>query len=128
MPAVNKRNKLYSLRSADIEERVYRGADRSSREYDIIDYDDYFSFYIEIDFVPFDFRHIGKLGEIIAVECDIELAYGKLHSFKTLYIFRYPFGKRNAAAKHADESDLIEIFVFLDYFMRYPCKHTLYGR
>ena len=109
MSAVNKRNKLYALGPADIEERVYRGADRSPREYDIVDYDDYFSVYIEIDFASFYFRHIGKLGEVIAVERDIELAYGKLHSFKTLYIFRYPFGKRNAAAKHTDESDLIEI-------------------
>ena len=117
MPAVHQHGQLHRGRTADVHERVERGADGAARVQHVVHEDDVLAVEIEEDVGGV---HLGSemRREVVAVEADVELAERHLRALDGLDLLGQALGEQIAPRHDADERDVARALVRLEDLMR----------
>ena len=114
MAAVDEDRQADRARTAEVDERVHRRADRPAGVQDVVDEDDRRVVEVERQVGALDDRLGGHEREVVPVERDVERPDRQADALVLLDRIAQPTGERHAAPLDADEGQSVGAAVLLD--------------
>src|SRR5262249_50688115 len=115
--AVNEHAKRNAARSTKVKEAIHGGADGAASVKDVVYEDQVHAVHAKRNFRRLQDRLRGDLGEVIAVERDVECADRNFYAVDATHGLCDALGKGNATAADADQCKVFGAAAFFYDFM-----------
>src|SRR6266850_2461793 len=106
VPAINQHRKLHPSRPSKIDELIERGAHSATRIKHIVDQNDRAPFDVARQFGAADNRLGADSRKIVAIQSDVEDAYGRPGAFQVSDFVSDAVGQRDAATADANQKKI----------------------